>query len=198
MYFAKDIIFPKFIVASISTNDPFWKSVLEDLSYGICPKGVFISNGNMCCCKKTERILYNIESETLSSEEIINFLQENTSLRSQKEKCKVFLELSNCNDKSDVTSWMSIKKKSLKDVLIERFVISTKKKNNLSYKKAREFRSLILTSLAFKHIKPSDICIENGEITEISQLSEKFLDSIAYTNRNRSSINRNMISTKSK
>jgi hypothetical protein len=165
---SQEILYPVFIDISTQIDDGFWKSILVDLGYGICPKGSFISKGNLCCYKKTEKILYNIESFTLNIDDVVLFLKQNTSLRSQKEKSKVLEELRKYNNMKDIPSWTSIKKKSLKDVLIERYILSIRKIYNLNYEEISSIKSDILIAIAFKHIKPTDIIIKDGEISEIN------------------------------
>lgn len=179
---SQEILYPVFIDISTQIEDVFWKSILVDLSYGICPKGSFISKGNLCCYKKAEKILKNIDSFVLNVNDVILFLKQNTSLRSQKEKNKVLEELKKYNNMEDITNWTSIKKKSLKDVLIERYILSIYKKYVLNYEQISSIKSDLLLAIAFKHIKPTDIFIKDGEISEINGISFSEQGSVSITN----------------
>lgn len=167
MYY-KEIVYPVFIDISVHVDDGFWKSVIVDLAYGMCPKGTYINKESICCYKNKTKILHNIESYTLKADDVVAFLKENTSLRSQKEKMRVFEYLKSYNNQLDFQTWAAIKKKSLKDILIERYILSIRRRFNMSYKKAIRVKSEILLAIAFKHVKPSDIILEDGEISEIN------------------------------
>ena len=48
------------------SSDIFWKNTFEELSYGRCPYGIYISNNNICCNYKDKKFCYNIYNETNS------------------------------------------------------------------------------------------------------------------------------------
>ena len=92
---------------------------------------------------------------------------------SNKEKIKNKLDFFKYeNDlKKSSDSWKTIRKKNIKDVLIERYVIDNKKKYNLTIKQGKYLLSLILTCIIFKIILPNDILYNNREITNIKGIN---------------------------
>ena len=57
----KDIIYPIFLECCEYTKDEFWRSIFEDLAYGITPQGTFISKGSLCCSYKRKQFSYTIQ-----------------------------------------------------------------------------------------------------------------------------------------
>ena len=66
------------------------------------------------------------------------------------------------------TSWVSIKKKNIKQLMIENFVITTKRKYGLSTVQAKKILSYIIIGLIFKTIDNNDIDFQEGKIISIS------------------------------
>jgi hypothetical protein len=73
--------------------------------------------------------------------------------------------------KEDVTlytDWSNIKKKNIKEIMIENFAISMKGKYNLSLSQTRYLVSIIFLAFIFKVISSNDIIISNGQIDSIN------------------------------
>ena len=65
------------------------------------------------------------------------------------------------------TEWVDIKKKSLKDILLQNFLIKAKKTYELSDYQLKKIYNSINLGLMLKSIKNTDIVYDDGEIKEI-------------------------------
>ena len=70
-------------------------------------------------------------------------------------------------------SWSNIRKKNIKDLLIESYIIDMKNKHCLTIKQSRTLLSLIFIGMVFKVITVKDIVYENGCIKNIEGISFK-------------------------
>jgi hypothetical protein len=88
----------------------------------------------------------------------------------QKDRDKKRIEFYNTeeNIKKSRNNWANIRKKNLKDLLIERYVVDIKKKYLLSIQQAKYLLSIIFIAIVFKVITSKDIEYENGKITNIN------------------------------
>ena len=169
---ANELIYPIFLeVCKYADEDIFWKYVFEDLAYGRAPYGTYITKNFMCCNYKGKEFSYKIEvtkQPEVLFDEIYNLLHTKFGLLSDKDKIKKRQIFDSVNDNKDWNNnWNSIKKKNIKNIIIENFIIKQKTKNLLSIKQARKLLSLIIIGIIFKTITSDDINYENGQINEI-------------------------------
>ena len=68
-------------------------------------------------------------------------------------------------------NWSNIRKKNIKDLLIERYVLNMKDKYLLTFKQAQELLSHIFIGLVFKVISVKDIKYNDGVITSIDGIT---------------------------
>lgn len=168
----KEIIYPIFLECIQFAEDVFWKNIFEELAYGNTPYGTYINRNFLCCSYKDKEFSYKIDSQK-DSEEIYNdvysLLTNKLGILSQKEKTKKRLDFNKLEQhiKDSRKTWGSIKKKNLKDLLIEKYVIDMKKKYHLSLSQSRYVLSIIYIALIFKVITSKDIVYDNGRITNI-------------------------------
>lgn len=167
----KEIVYPIFLECCESIEDTFWKNVFEDLAYGKCPYGTYISKDFLCCNYKNKEFSYKIEKkdpEVLYTD-IHTLFVKKLGLLSHKDKIDKKIDFVNIENeiKESRKSWSNIRKKNIKDLLIENYVISMKNKYVLSLKQARHLISLIFIGMVFKVITVKDIEYEDGEIKNI-------------------------------
>jgi len=172
MNLKKEIIYPFFIEASEYAKTKFWENIFEELAYGNTPFGTYISKDFLCCKYKNKNFSYKIERKEpqILFEEIKNLLINKLGLISPNEKNKKkkkFLEIQNKMTIS-YENWKDIKKKSIRELLLELYVTKMKKKYSLSVKQAKYLFSIILIAIIFKVITDTDIHYKNGEIQKIS------------------------------
>lgn len=169
---ANTIVYPVFLKCCEYSTTDFWKSVLEDLSYGKTPHNVVLKDDVLHCPRK---ITYKID-EMKDPEKIYNdivnlFTTAKVVLAadSTKKKIEEFIE---ANKKQLFESdWSSIRKKSDKDMLLEMFVIDMKIKHKLSFTQARCLLNLIHIALIFKVLTNTDINYSNLRVSSIDGVS---------------------------
>jgi hypothetical protein len=171
----KEIIYPIFFECSQFAADDFWESIFEDLAYSKTPYGTYISKDFLCCNYKNKEFSYKIENKDPQKlyKEIYNLLANKFGLLSQQDKIKKRLDFSNIEDsiKESRKTWANIRKKNVKDLLIEKYVIEMKYKHSLSVKQARYLLSVIVISMIFKIITVKDIIYKNGKIEIIEGIN---------------------------
>jgi len=171
----KEIVYPLFLECCQYTTDIFWENIFEDLAYGKPPYGTYISKDFLCCSYKKKEFSYKIERKTpeLLHSDIYGLLKNKLGLLSQKEKIKKRVAFQTIEEKMNETrkSWSKIRKKNIKDLLIEQFVISMRAKYLLSIVQARYLLSVIFISMVFKVITSNDIDYQDGCILSINGIS---------------------------
>ena len=88
---------------------------------------------------------------------------------SHKEKVKKRVDFHNTESriKEFRQEWGNIRKKNIKDLLVERYVIDMKNKYCLTVKQAKYLLSIIFIAIVFKVITPKDIEYSNNKIQNI-------------------------------
>jgi len=175
----KEIIYPVFLECCQYTDDTFWENIFEDLAYGKAPYGTYISKDFICCSYKKKEFSYRIEKKDVKTIyiEVYNLLTRKLGILSQREKVKKRKAFTDLEEtiKESRKSWSDIKKKNMKELLIELYVTRMKIKHSLSIKQARYLLSVIMLALAFKVITGDDIEYVNEHIVHI--------DGIDFTNK---------------
>jgi len=176
----KEIVYPIFLECCQYANDNYWENVFEDLAYGKAPYGTYISKGFLCCSYKKKDFSYKIERKNSKEiyDEVYNLLSNKLGLLSQEDKIKkhkVFIDIE--NSLSDGRKTLNdIRKKNIKELLIELYVTKMKNKYSLTIKQSRYLLSIIYVGLVFKVLTSKDINYSNGEIDSIK--------GIEFTKRN--------------
>jgi hypothetical protein len=177
MTFKKDIIYPIFLECFEFITDKFWENIFEDLAYGKCPYGTYINKGSLTCKYKDKEFIYKIEKKNPQTlyNEVYNLLTKKLGLLSHQDKINKKLDFENIDDqlKESRKNWNSIRKKNIKDLLIENYVISMKKKYFLSVKQCKYLLSIIFIGLIFKVFTIKDINYQDGKILDINGIEFK-------------------------
>lgn len=164
----RDIVYPIFLECCNFTDNIFWENIFENLAYGDSPYGTYISKDFLCCNYKNKKFSYKIENKNSSIiyTEVYNLLKNKLGLMSKLERNNKRLQMdNNLNIKKE--TWNSIKKKNIKSLLIEQYVIRMKNMYKLSIKKSKYLLSLIYICLLFKVVTNKDIIYENNLILDI-------------------------------
>ena len=173
----KEIIYPIFLECCELIDDTFWKNVFEYLVYGKCPYGTYINKDFFCCNYKNKEFSYKIERKDpeILYNDIYDLLVKKLGLLSHKDKIKKKIDFNNIEEeiKEYRKSWSNIRKKNIKDLLIENYVIDMKNKYDLSVKQARNLLSLIFIGMVFKVILVKDIVYEDGVVRNINGINFK-------------------------
>jgi hypothetical protein len=176
MVIKKDIIYPMFIECLQFCENTFWSSIFEDLAYGRCPYGTYIHKNFFSCNYKGKEFSYKVDEpdpQTLY-QNIFNLLTKKIGIISDEEKKNKLLEFYNFeNSISEIKydKWSSIKKKNVKDSLIENFLLFVKKEFNLSWNQIKDLQKSINLGLIFKTISHKDINLKDGKIESINGIT---------------------------
>lgn len=166
MHICKEILYPYFLECTQFTNgDKYWNSIFENLSYGICPHGVYINNNYLCCNHKVHKFRYSLlnkNPKTLYKD--IHKILSKLGLMSKKDKLSIYSD----NDDFLLTDWYLIKKKSIKNTLIEKYVITKQKEHNLSDQTTQELLKVIRLGILLKTILHKHITFNNNVIEDIN------------------------------
>jgi len=166
----KDIIYPFFIECCKFTTDVFWKNIFQDLAYGITPYGTYINKDFLTCNYKDKEFVYKIVKKEPSElfNDIYDLFKNKLSLISRDEIIKKKDDIKGSSHENIYEDWSSIKKKNLKEIMIEKYAIKMSKKHNLSITQTKYLVSLIFLSFIFKVFSSNDIIMENGQIEHIN------------------------------
>ena len=163
------IIYPFILDCIKYCENEYWKNIFENLSYGKISSPFFINKDLIYykCKNKNKEFSYKIENKEsdILYKEIYTLLSVviNDNINNNK-----ILDIKNYEENlSSISNFNDIKKKSIKDLLIELFVVEMKNKYNLSLKKSRYLLSLIMISIILKTITHKDIVFIDGKIKEI-------------------------------
>lgn len=133
----KELIYPIFIESCQYTTDNYWKGIFEDLAYGQTPYGTFILKDHLTCNFKDKEFSYKITNQKSSRDlfnDVYRLLHDKLGLISREQLLVKKAGLVFTNAYKD---WVSIKRKSIKDLLIEQYVLNKQKEYNLSMKRTQ-------------------------------------------------------------
>ena len=171
----KEILYPIFLECLKYTTDSFWGNVFEDLAYGKTPYGTYINKSFLCCNYKNKEFSYRIEKKDSEQlyKDVYELLVKKLGLLSIRDKLNKKIDFNNIEEelKHARKNWNNIRKKNIKDMLIENFAIKMKNKHSLNLKQSRKLISSIFIGMIFKVISSKDINYENGEILSIDGFS---------------------------
>ena len=153
------------------TEDKYWNNIFENLSYGICPYNTYIHNNYLCCNHKVHKFKYYfVDRDAKELYTDIHKLLSNIGLMSNKDKLSIYKNAK----KVKYDNWIDIKKKSIKQTLIEKFVIDKKKTHNLDYTTSYSLINKIILGLLLKTITHKHIVYDDNRIIDITCI--KFTD----------------------
>ena len=167
----KEIVYPICLECVIYAETQFWKQVFEDLVYGITPTGTYLFNNMLVCKQKGKEFAVPLDTHTDPKElydVVYSKLSSVLKLSTSTEKKKILDDtLCRAQIESKHENWTSIKKKSIKDMLIIEYLLSNKREYNLTDKQIKELKTIIDMGLIFKTIDSKDILYKDGIIENI-------------------------------
>jgi hypothetical protein len=153
------ILYPPFLELSLEETDKFWKNIFEDIAFGIFPSGTYIDNG--LYISKMKHAEFRIPYNNLPKDELLKkvktLLQTKLNIHSSSELINKQKYISNRLGEQPILTWNEIRKKNIKDILIENYVIEMSNKYKLTPVQSRKLLSLITIGLQFKFLTPKDI-----------------------------------------
>jgi len=168
----RDVIYPIFLKCLSCTDDIFWRETFEELSYGNCYQGSYISKGFLCSNVKGKEFVYKFidkEPEKIFND-ITKLLKDKLNIMSKSDRkilINEFEQVEKALKDIKKMDWSDIKRKSLKDILFQNFLIDMKYKYELKDSQIKCLYNSINLGLMLKSIKNTDIVYEDGEIKEI-------------------------------
>lgn len=172
MVLKKDIIYPVFLECCKHADDSFWENIFEDLAHGKTPYGTYINKNFLCCSYKNKEFSYKIERKDSGElyNDIYNLLTNKLGILSNKEKIKKRHDFNNTENriKECRQEWGDIRKKNIKDLLVERYVVDMKNKYSLSVKQSKYLLSILFIAIVFKVITSEDIEYSESKIHNIN------------------------------
>ena len=173
---AKEIIYPHFLHCCQETEDLYWKYIFEDLSYGRAPYGVYFTKGFMCCGFKGKEFSYRVNPNITVPRlyrEVKTILQQKLGIQSSSDiisnrekfdKTSEKLALNECDD------WNLIKKKEVRCLLLENFILSESK--HLTRTQQKKLLGSLMLAMQLKIITNDDISINRGRVVKITKWEE--------------------------
>lgn len=166
-----NFIYPFFLECTQYTTDDFWETVFEDLANGTVPNGTYINKGYLCCSYRGKEFSYKLERKDsrVLFNEVHALLSDRLGIYSPLEKIEKKNIFNQTEDeiKNSRKVWTGIRKKNIKDVLYERFVLDMQKKYKLTVKQTKYLLAVIMLSFMFKTLTSKDIVFEHNRIQSV-------------------------------
>ncbi len=173
----RELIYPIILQCCSYAKDTYWENILEDIAYGRAPYHTYITNDNLTSSAKNGEFSINLAVADSSPEElcskICNTLREKVGIMSRMERIQSKEKFNSHESRlhRSQDNWSMIKKKNLKDLLVENYIVRMKEKHDLSVAEARKALSLIFVAMVFKVITQKDIHYYDGKIHDIEGIS---------------------------
>lgn len=171
-----EVVYPIFLRCIKYAVDPFWQNIFEELAYNNCVQGSYISKGFFCSNIKGKEFNYKFTDKTdiVIYNEIVKLLRDKLNIMSKNDRKNILEEVELIEKELELykkVEWSSIKKKSIKDILIQNFLIKVKYSYDIKNVQIKKLYNLINLGLMLKSIKNSDILYKNGEIIHIEGIT---------------------------
>lgn len=162
----KELKYPLFLKVSHHHSDVYWQCVFEDMAYDICPMGVYIDSTTFSvhCNLKGKQFNYKFINKPVDHiyNDLIHLFKTHLNMFSKNDYIKSRTALSD-QLKVKFESWKDIKKKSIKDILLENFILSLRSRIECSYIQLKKLLSIIHMAVNFKVITNNDVIIDPNE-----------------------------------
>jgi len=164
------LIYPIFLQCSNYCDDQFWINIFTNLAYGVTPYGSYFYKNSLNYKTKTAKIFSCIvdmstDPHTLYTE-VYELIHSAMGVISPSQRLEMHQEFDSGEDRNR-TDWSVIKKKNIKDMLIDLYAIKVMTEHNRSMEDTRTLRGFICTALTFKALTASDITMMDGRIESI-------------------------------
>jgi hypothetical protein len=137
--------------------------------------GTYISKDLLISCIKGKEFTFVLsDSEGLYNDlySLLNVKLGIFSNKEYKEKLAIFQSFQD-KIKNDNECWAKIRKKNIKDLILDKYIIENMKKYSLGYSLIKKTLALIYLSLQFKLIGNKDIEFIQGKIVRINGIDFK-------------------------
>jgi hypothetical protein len=171
--------FPILLEVSLRHNNTFWSEVFKKLAYGRAPYGCYVTSSSfLVSTNKGHEFTYFIGDQDKSPDaignELIDILKKKMNFMSISDRLRKLDVFRNTKrklkDKLWRSKWVDIRRKKLKDQIIEMYVLKLQESSSLSLRSIKYLLAAIIIGLIFKTIEPDSIEMKNGTITSIPSL----------------------------
>ena len=165
-------------------NHTYICNIFEDFSYGLCPKGIQLitqtnNNKNMLLCV-SRKYQFSVENRPTLNEEdveycdelinqVVKLLQENNLLNNKDALFSKEIEMYS-KTRPVYKSWTEIRKKSIRDLLIQEYIIELSNRYNLHDLQMIKIYNFINMAFLLNLIQKNDILLEDEKITNIKYI----------------------------
>lgn len=168
--------YPIFLKCCQYLSDPFWVYLFEDMAYGKCPYGVIIQDKTVYCILRGREFTYSLDGDKTAEEvskELCQMLSSKLQILSQQDHFRFRSEcqLHTKHYMESIHSWNDIRKKNLKDILLEKFSLSQQSKHAYSNQLTRTLFAIIFIGLQFKTILHRQIEYDHHAIQRIAGIT---------------------------
>lgn len=170
------VLYPIFLKCCQYLHDPFWIYLFEDMAFGKCPYGILIKDQCIYSVLKNREFTYSLQQGKLVEEvceDLRQIFTQKLHILSQEDHLHFRTECQKNmrNYMNNISSWNDIRKKNLKDMLIEQYTLSQKKMYNYSFNFTRKFLAIIFIGIQFKTILSRHIHYKEKSIVAIEGIS---------------------------
>lgn len=171
------VTYPIFLKCCQYLSDPFWIYLFEDMAYGKCPYGIILKDQCIYSVLKNREFTYSLrqpEKEiSVMCEELCEIFSSKLHLLSQKDQFRYRNECQDyvTNYMKNMSHWNDIRKKNLKDLLLEQYSLKQKEKYQYSYAFTRKLFAIVFIGIQFKTILSKNIHYRNRAITKVDGIS---------------------------
>ena len=168
----RDVIYPIFLKCLPFAEDEFWRETFEGLSYGDCYQGAYLNKGFLCSSTKGKEFIYKFMDKEPARiyQDVSKLLKEKLNIMSRNDRKILLSEFDDVEHTlmlAKQADWNDIKKKSLKDILFQNYLIKMKHTHDLREAQVRCIYNAINLGLMLKSLKNTDIVYRDCEIKEI-------------------------------
>lgn len=177
-----EIIYPIFLEASQYTSDEYWRYLIEELAYGNCPYGTYIDSEQYTIISilkhKTGQFYFSEHNGKELYPLLYDFFHNTLGFHSYQEYIQHHQDLKQIHNVI-YSSWSDIKKKTIKDLLIENYVIELKHRYSLTVHQMKMLLSNIIIWFQFKILSNKDV-LYDSETCKILQINDLYLTSSGH------------------
>ena len=168
--------FPRLLELSLRQENSFWSTIFESLAYGKSPYGSYVTNSNFLVGKnKGNTFTYDLNDPEKSldtlNKELKDILSTNLNLMSKGDRVMKIDTFNNVRGQLisnfRLKKWNDIRRKSIRDLLLEMYVIKISGEKHISLQNTHKILSSLLIAFMFKRISNDQVTVDNFEIKNI-------------------------------
>lgn len=171
----REIVHPIFLQCLQYTDDLFWKMVFEEMSYNSCFSGTYITRGTYYCNIKSKEFSYKFQdAHPKDIFENISSLLKKHNIIGKSDTILFLKEYEDAKQSIDEVlgqEWSEIRKKNLKDLMFQNFLIRMKYEFELRDSQVKKLYSFINFCLLLKTMTNQSVLYKDGRIESIEGIT---------------------------